>query len=194
MKGHVYINLTKEAVRFAIETHEVHQKQKRKGKDIPYITHPLTVGIILARADASEEVVVAGILHDTIEDSVADHRVTKEMVAERFGEYVAALVDSVTEPDKSLSWEERKLEAYERIKHFSHDSLLVKAADVISNVGEILEDYHKDGAGAFDRFKVSRTAWITGQVKVIEAIVSTWPESPLAGDLRTLAKQLSEVK
>ena len=37
------------AIRFSIRTHEVYQKQKRKGKDIPYITHPLIVGLILAR-------------------------------------------------------------------------------------------------------------------------------------------------
>jgi (p)ppGpp synthase/HD superfamily hydrolase len=56
-------------IRFSIKTHEVCQKQTRKGKDIPYITHPLIVGLILARAGAGEEVVIAGILHDTIEDS-----------------------------------------------------------------------------------------------------------------------------
>jgi (p)ppGpp synthase/HD superfamily hydrolase len=41
------------AVRFATKTHEVYQKQKRKGKDIPYITHPLTIGLILSRAGAA---------------------------------------------------------------------------------------------------------------------------------------------
>ena len=42
----VYTDLIREAVSFAIKTHEIDQKQLRKGKDIPYITHPLTVGII----------------------------------------------------------------------------------------------------------------------------------------------------
>ncbi len=42
------------AIRFSIRTHEVFQKQKRKGKDIAYINHPLTVGVILARAGATE--------------------------------------------------------------------------------------------------------------------------------------------
>ena len=56
----------KKAIRFTTKTREVYQKQKRKGKDIPYITHPLAVGLILARACASEDVVIAGILHDTI--------------------------------------------------------------------------------------------------------------------------------
>src|SRR5258708_4719539 len=76
-----YSPRVQKAVRFATKTHEVYQKQKRKGKDIPYITHPLTVGLILARAGASEDVVIAGILHDTIEDSPPAKKVTREMIA-----------------------------------------------------------------------------------------------------------------
>ena len=47
---------------------KAHQNQVRKGTDIPYITHPLAVGIILAKAGCSDEVIIAGILHDTLED------------------------------------------------------------------------------------------------------------------------------
>src|SRR3989344_784375 len=82
------------AITFAIKVHEIDRKQKRKGKDIPYITHPLTVGLILARAGASEDVVVAGILHDAIEDSIREKKVSREMIAGLFGENVAELVDS----------------------------------------------------------------------------------------------------
>src|SRR3990167_6087050 len=102
----LYSNKISKAIRFSIKTHEIYQKQKRKGKDIPYITHPLTVGLILARAGADEDVVVAGILHDTIEDSVPEKKVTREMLTERFGEKVASLVESVTELDKDMPWDE----------------------------------------------------------------------------------------
>ena len=44
----------KNAIRFSIKTHEVYQKQKRKGKDIAYITHPLTVAIILAKVSGAD--------------------------------------------------------------------------------------------------------------------------------------------
>src|SRR3989344_98403 len=70
----------RDALRFALETHEIHQKQKRKGKDVPYITHPLTVGLILARAGAWPHIIAGGILHDTIEDSVPEHKVTYEIL------------------------------------------------------------------------------------------------------------------
>jgi len=85
----IYTQKIQDAIYFSVKTHEVYQKQKRKGKDIPYITHPLVVGLILAKAGASEDVMVAGILHDTIEDSIDEKKVDKEMLSERFGDAVA---------------------------------------------------------------------------------------------------------
>ena len=173
----------KKAIRFATKTHEVYQKQKRKGKDIPYITHPLAVGLILARANASEDVVVAGILHDTIEDSTEKKKVTREMLAERFGENVAGLVASVTEEHKDALWEDRKREAREHIKHFSHDSLLVKSADLVSNVSDILDDYADHGSKIFERFnapKEKNEKVIENYIETMKLVLDQWPENPLA--------------
>lgn len=181
------------AIKFAAKTHNHYQDQKRKGKKIPYITHPLTLGIILAGIGASEDVVVSGILHGTIEDSVGDKKVTPEMLSERFGENVSNLVMSVTEVDKSMSWEDRKKEAIEHIKDFSNDSVLVKSADVISNVSELLDDHERDGDDIFKRFNASKEKIIQAQLKVISALVSRWPESPLVSDLAFLASGLSRV-
>ena len=80
------------AIKFATKTHEIYQKQKRKGKDVAYITHPLTVGIILAIAGASEDVICAGILHDTIEDSIEERKVDLKMIEDFFGENIAKIV------------------------------------------------------------------------------------------------------
>ena len=196
-KSNAQIALTpkmQEAIRFSIKTHEVYQKQKRKGKDIPYITHPLTVGLILARAGASEDVVIAGILHDTIEDSAPEKKVTKEMIAERFGESVASLVLSVTETDKELTWEERKAEALEHIKSFSNDSLLLKSADIIANTSELIEDYSKGGDGVFDRFNAPKERLLEQSLRTIRAIYEKWPESPLAPNLRDIEAKLGGLK
>src|SRR3989338_5714089 len=144
------------AIRFSIKTHEIYQKQKRKGKDIPYIIHPLTVGLILSRVGADEDTVIAGILHDTIEDSIPEKKVSQEMLEERFGKEVAELVISVSESNKELSWDDRKCEILERIKTFSHNSLLVKSADIISNTTELIEDYEHDGEEVFGRFNAPK--------------------------------------
>jgi len=114
------------AIKFSIKTHEVYQKQKRKGKDVAFITHPLSVGLILSLAGADKNEIIAGILHDTIDDSIPEKKVTKEMLAERFGEKTANLVQSVTELDKSVPWDIRKREMIESIGSYSRSSLLVK--------------------------------------------------------------------
>lgn len=185
----------RKAIAFSVMTHEVlYPKQKRKGKDIPYITHPLTVGLILARANASEDVVVAGILHDTIEDSSDQKKVTRGMLVERFGNNVADLVDSVTEQRKDLPWEERKREALEHIKTFSHDSLLVKTADLISNVSEILDDCEKDGLTIFDRFNAPKERVILHYKEAMKGILDRWSENPFAGDLSMLIAALDGIE
>jgi (p)ppGpp synthase/HD superfamily hydrolase len=190
----VYKLRLQRAIKFAIKTHDVYQKQTRKGKDIAYITHPLTVGIILARAGASDDVVAAGILHDTIEDSVLEKKVSQEMLAERFGHKVAKLVESVTEPDKRVPWEERKREALEHIHRFNHDSLMVKSADIISNMSELLDDYARYGDEVFVRFHASKEKMLKYQLEAIKAIIGHWPQNPLVKDLKLLAKLLKAIK
>lgn len=181
------------AIKFAIKTHDVYQKQKRKGKDIAYITHPLTVGIILSCAGLSEDVIVAGILHDTMEDSIAERQVTRKMLSERFGNHVAKLVESVTEENKNLPWEVRKQKALEHIKSFSHDSLLVKSADTISNVSDIIDDHARYGDEIFSRFNGPKDKVLKNYLKVITTIISCWPENPLAEELEILANLLRNI-
>lgn len=185
----IYTKKIEEAIKVSIQTHELDEKQKRKGKDIPYITHPLTVGLILSLANASEDVVIAGILHDTIEDSIEEKKVTKEMIVNQFGDNVMNLVLSVTEEDKSKSWEVRKAEALEHIKAFSHDSLLLKSADVIANIREILDDYKQDGDAMFNKFNAPKEKILESSIKTIKAILEMWPESPLAEDLADLIEK-----
>lgn len=183
----------RDAVSLAIQTHEIDQKQKRKGKDIPYIVHPLTVGLILAKAGAGDHIIAAGILHDTIEDSVPEKKVTRQMLAERFSPSVADIVDDVTEKNKALSWKNRKLEALKHIKTMDGPSLWVKTADTISNVSELVEDYSKDGDRVFERFNASKSDIITNYRAVIDALINRWgtlSENDMRLDLRTLADDL----
>ncbi len=188
------IQKIQKAIKFAIKTHEIYQKQTRKGKDIAYITHPLTVGLILSRAGASNDLVCAGILHDTIEDCTKEKKATFEMVEERFGENVAKMVWDVTEKDKSLPWEERKQRAIEHIKTFSNNSLLLKSADIISNLSELIDDYNKEGDGVFLNFNAPKEKIINNYFQRINTIINKWPESPLAGELQNLMGKLEKIE
>lgn len=189
----IYNSTLKKAIKFSIRTHEVYQKQKRKGKDVPYITHPLIVGLILASAGGSDDVIAAGILHDTIEDCSPSHKVTKRMLADRFGDNVAEIVASVSEVGGPTSWEDRKREAIARIKSYSRGSLLVKSADIVSNVAELLNDYKKEGDKIFSRFGAGKERFLQHYINSANAILARWANNPLADDLRFAVKELEAI-
>lgn len=188
----IYTAKIQQAIRFSIKTHEVYQKQKRKGKDVPYITHPFIVELILARARASEDVIVAGILHDTIEDSIGEKKVTRQMLEQQFGTSVADLVESVTETRKDLPWAERKREALAHIEQFSEQSVLVKSADVISNLSELFDDYTRDGEATWRRFNAPKEDLLHNARLVISALQDRWSDNPLADDLRDLLNKVGK--
>ena len=180
-------------VRFAIKTHEVDQKQTRKGKNIAYIGHPLTVALILARAGADEDTICAGLIHDTIEDCNPEKPVTRAMIVELFGENVATLVASITENLDEPSWEERKKQGIESIKTFSHESVLVKSGDILSNGTEIIDDHKAEGDAIFSRFSRPKEISLAHYQENIQALLARWPESPLAEDLKALAGELKAI-
>ena len=95
------ISMVEKAYRLA---YDAHKEQKRKSGE-PYIIHPLCVAIILADLELDKETIVAGILHDVVEDTV----MTTAGVAEQFGNEVALLVDGVTKLT-NINWDKDKVE------------------------------------------------------------------------------------
>ena len=139
----------KTQIDLAIEVAAIaHQKQVRKGTDIPYISHPLAVGIILAKAACSDEVIIAGILHDTVEDT----DITLDDLRNQFGEKVSMLVAGASEPDKSLPWEDRKRHTIDFLKGASAEVKFVALADKLNNIRAIASDYADLDEGFWDRF------------------------------------------
>jgi (p)ppGpp synthase/HD superfamily hydrolase len=129
-----------------------HELQYRKGTNIPYITHPVAVGMILLYEGYREEVVAAGILHDTVEDT----DITLEDLKREFGSDIANIVEGCSEPDKSLSWEERKHHTIEFLKTASEDIKAVACADKLHNIRTIIDDHVKEGEAVWNRFKRGR--------------------------------------
>jgi (p)ppGpp synthase/HD superfamily hydrolase len=137
----------------AVETASIaHQTQTRKGNGTPYITHSFTVGMMLLEAGCSSEIVVAGILHDTIEDT----SITYEDIKHTFGTEVARIVKECSEHDKSKSWEERKQHTLDNIAKISLEACMVVCADKLHNIRSTAKDFDRIGAVVWAKFNRGR--------------------------------------
>lgn len=142
------MNAIQEAIIFATIKH---QNQKRKGTEIPYIVHPMEVMQILTSMNCSDNVIIAGILHDTLEDTDA----TPEEIRQLFGADVLAIVQTESE-DKSKTWKERKQATIDHLEKASVETKLVCFADKLSNIRSMYRDKQKIGADLWKRFNASK--------------------------------------
>ena len=119
-------NLIHDAIIFATLKHA---GQLRKGTGVPYITHPMEVMQILSENGSCENVIVAGILHDTLEDT----NTTPAEILEHFGEAILKIVSAESE-DKSKTWKERKQTTINNLDNASLEEKSVCLADKLSNL------------------------------------------------------------
>ncbi len=143
---------------------EAHHGQFRKGTDTPYITHPYAVGLLLMEAGCKETVIIAGLLHDTVEDT----DLTLEFIREHFGEQVAAIVDGCSE-NKALKWRARKTERIEALATASPEVCLVTCADKLHNLRTVISEHQVIGDAVWERFH----GGIEAQAWYYEAIVES---------------------
>ena len=114
---------------------ERHRDQRRKGKDAsPYINHPLSLAHLLAtHGEQDATLLMAALLHDTVEDTATSF----EDIEHAFGREVADIVREVTD-DKTLPKAERKRLQIEHAAHLSRAAKLVKLADKICNLHDMV--------------------------------------------------------
>ena len=129
-----------------------HAGQMRKGVTIPYIVHPVHVSVVLIRYGFPEEVAIAGLLHDVVEDQ--DYPLSD--IQARFGPAVADMVAAVTEQKREAGqprrWEDRKQEALDHIRQARADAVALKAADVLCNARAIASALRQEGASVWTHF------------------------------------------
>jgi (p)ppGpp synthase/HD superfamily hydrolase len=143
-----------------------HRTQVRKGTDVPYIIHPVEVAIILGRHGFDEDVQIAGLLHDTVEDT----EVSVDDVRGTFGDEVARLVTAVTEvKDESggrRPWRVRKEEMLAHLEHADRSIAALKAADALHNAQATITELDSAGVTVWSRFNAppADSAWYYGEV------------------------------
>lgn len=139
-----------QAVQFAMKAHA---GQYRKVGHIPYIWHPIEVASIIQTMTHDEDVIIAGLLHDTVEDT----EVTIEDIEEAFGPRVRELVSSETEdkhPEQKAedSWLQRKRESVMELLDAPLESKIIWLADKVSNMRSFHQMYLEQGIEMWENF------------------------------------------
>lgn len=141
------MNIVEKAKEFAINAHR--GQVRKSDREKPMVIHPINVANILKEYGFDDNVVAAGLLHDVVEDT----KYTSADILELFGNDIQSLVMSASEPDKSLSWEERKQHTIESIKTLDLRHKAVICADKISNLEDLMILSEKNGEYNFSAFK-----------------------------------------
>lgn len=157
---------------------KAHNGQKRKSdKEVDMIFHPYTVAMIIQRAGGSDNAVIAGLLHDVVEDT----KYTLEDIINEFGEDIANIVSEVSEK-KELEWDERKQEAIDRIKTASLDGKLVECADKVSNLETMYNLYEEIGDEIWNSFKRPKEKQKWYYTEMYKAVIENTTEENILFD------------
>ena len=146
------------AFRYAAEKHA---GQTRKQSAVPYLSHLMAVASLVLEAGGDEDLAIAALLHDVVEDCGGMPRLRE--IRKQFGVRVAKVVEGCTDSfgEPKPEWVERKKDYLREVKHADAETRLVSASDKLHNVRTILADYRQDGEAIWARFSGKRegTLW-----------------------------------
>jgi (p)ppGpp synthase/HD superfamily hydrolase len=183
-KQKAYSRLVQQALVFAARKHTT----PRKGTDVPYITHPAHVALLLARHGFDEKVLAAAILHDVLEDTAT----TPEELSAAFGPEVTGMVAEISEPQfdrpRDQTWDLRKRAKLEMLQAASPGTLAIAAADRVHNTANILEDISRHGPVAWNVFNSSPERILAFGRRVLEILRRRFPHPLTEEYARLLAK------
>jgi (p)ppGpp synthase/HD superfamily hydrolase len=146
------------AFRYAAEKHA---GQTRKQSAVPYLSHLMAVASLVLEAGGDEDMAIAALLHDVVEDCGGMPRLRE--IRKQFGARVAKVVEGCTDSfgEPKPEWVERKKDYLREVKYADVETRLVSASDKLHNVRTILADYRQHGEAIWQRFNGGRegTLW-----------------------------------
>jgi (p)ppGpp synthase/HD superfamily hydrolase len=175
--------------------------ERRKGTGIPYMAHLFGVASLvmgeagLACLPVTEDMVIAALLHDAVEDRGGAARL--EDIGRNFGPEVARMVEGLSdslaeEGDEKEPWEQRKRAYIERLRGEPADTRLISAADKLYNARSILEDYREIGPEIWRRFKRSRDLQLWYYDALLE-VFKSFEKMRIVGELERVVGELKEI-
>jgi len=195
-----YSDVINHALAFAAKHHD---RQVRKGTKLPYLTHPANVAVILTRYGCDNDTVVAGILHDVIEDCIRDgytREMLEQRIGDKFGANVLETVLTVTyrrhdDDGVELSGEDRKTDYLERLAETNEAARWVCAADKVHNASSIVSDLRRtvDPGTVWNRFGAGKTGTADWYRQVYDRLREVGFSAPIMAELDTVSSELQKL-
>lgn len=179
-----------------------HDREVRKGTRLPYLTQPANVALILTRYGRDEDTVVAGILHDVVEDCQREgwtREMLDERIATKFGEasLEAALAVTRRKHDDDgieLARDDVRADCLERLAAASDAARWVFAADKVHHAGSLLADLRRtfDPEAAWGRLPGGRSAVLQWYRDALARLRALGFAAPIVDELAALVAALEE--
>jgi (p)ppGpp synthase/HD superfamily hydrolase len=186
-----YSERYEQALRLAASAH---RSQNRKAGDVPYITHPFHVSVILLRHGFSTDVAIAGLLHDVVEDQ----GFALSEIEERFGGRVAGFVAALSERKQDAHgvkrpWEVRKREALEHMRQGDTEVAAIKVADALHNARSMAQDVRQDGPETWKRFNRGPESQLDYYRSILEIARERLRDHPMVDELAEAIEDLAQI-
>ena len=170
---------------------EAHGLGRRKAGPNFEATHVLAVGIVVRDHGFDEDAVIGGILHDTLEDT----ELHRDVIRERFGSHVLAVVEDVTEPPRRMPWRDRKETYIARLRASPRDaSRAVASADKIHNLSSMTAGLDTQGRAFTEVFTAGLDDMVWYQQTVHRMLTDVWRHPILDEHGRRLERFLAATK
>lgn len=179
-----------------------HDRQVRKGTKLPYFTQPANIAVILTRYGCDERSVVAGILHDVVQDSVREGS-TREMLDQRIGEkfgadalslLLAVVQRRMDDDGVELSSDDMKSDYLERLASAPRSALWVTAAEKLHNANSLLSDLRRtvDPDSVWSRTSGGRAVVVEWYRDVVDRLVEIGFTEPITDELHKAVTALEK--
>lgn len=185
----MYTYRIEQAIRAAAVLH--HHETRKGSMPYPYVTHLMSVAMMLGDYTTDEDVIVAALLHDTIEDT--DYTLAE--LEEDFGGRVTEIVNVLSEPQmvngQKLSWSERKKTYAKQLKNGPIEAVMIAAADKAHNFRTSVEEYYDD----FNRFLQDFGKNLDERVEVYQIIanvINNRLEGPLLAEFNHVFEEYKQ--
>jgi (p)ppGpp synthase/HD superfamily hydrolase len=178
-----------------------HDQQVRKGTRAPYQTSPANVAIILTRYSRDEDSVVAGILHDVVEDSLRDGQTAellRQRIGEKFGQDVldillAATLRRYDDAGVELSIDERRQDLLDRLDVAGDDARWVCAAEKLHHAASLVADLRRtvDPTAVWARQRAGGAGTVQWYRQVRDRLAALGFDAPIVAELSATVAELA---